>query len=281
MTINVLMNGVGKMGTAVAKRLLQEDDINIISVIDPNPSTEEGLMLRRKDDYVKAITDLEIERLFKVYSTGYFVMTDFSNKDACLKACLTAAKHGINIVSGTTPISKDYEERISKAIAEYSVSGIRCPNFSVDVNKFLKEMEAVGKYIDPLEHIAVYEMHRLEKLSTSGTAGLIARILCQHAHRPGYILLREGKAFNAEGQQIDMPELKKDVLSSYIQVSAIRFADEPGTHIVQIGDENNYRRHMVRATRASYVEGAYRAVRFLSKVERSKQYSFPLDVLGF
>lgn len=273
MGINVLMNGIGKMGTAVAKRLLQDKDVIIVDIIDPNPSTEEGRKLQEAHGRGGFMEDLMVKKLFSLVPEGFKVMVDFSNANVCLNACLTAARCRVNIVSGTTSIPKNYEDQISKAIAEYGVSGIRCSNFSVDVNKFLKEMEIVARHIDPSEQIVIYEIHRLEKISTSGTAGLIARILCEGADRPGYILLREGKAFDRTGSQIEMPETKKDILSRYIQVSSIRFADEPGTHVVQIGGEKNYRMYRVRSTRSSYAEGAYRAVKFLSEAKERRQYT--------
>jgi len=283
MTINVLMNGLGKMGTAVAKRLLQDDEIKILGFIDPKPSTEEGKKLQNRfattiDITTKNIKSLSLKKLFKSYS-GFPIIVDFSNTSACLTACLYSAENGINILSGTTPIPQDYEDQIKDAISKYKIKGIRCPNFSPDVNKFLNELVPIAQNIDPSEDIAIHEIHRLEKASTSGTAALMAKIICKHAGRPGYKLLMEGKAYNAEGIEIPMPEQKKDVLKKYIRISAERFADEPGMHTVTIGDEHNHRIHTVRATRESYAEGAYRGIKFLSEAKEPRQYSFPEDVL--
>ncbi len=68
-------------------------------------------------------------------------------------------------------------------------------------------------------------------------------------------------------------------LQSYIKISAVRFADEPGTHTVMIGDENNHRQYSVRATRHSLAEGVRKSLKFLIDISEPGLYTFKEDVL--
>lgn len=265
MKANVVMNGMGKMGTAVAEKLLQDENIQIIDVIDPNPSTERGKEIQKYYNLGGELRFLKenFENMAKKSTEKFFnVLVDFTNEKASKNACLTAAKNGINIVSGTTPMARNIEDEISAAIKDNEVYGIRCPNFSVGVQYFLHDMRAMK--IDPSDDISVHEIHRVEKKSTSGTAREIAKILCPKAGKIGYILTTEGKVFDKDNNEIAMPEWKKDVLINYVKVSQQRFGDEPGTHIVTVGNEKDFRQYKVRATRESLAEGAYRSVKFLA-----------------
>lgn len=273
MRINVAFNGMGKMGTAVAELLLKDKDVSLVDVIDPNPSTERGKEIQQDGrmgglEFLRKSFDLNVEQSGLVESKNFNVLVDFSNPEACLKACLTAAKNKINIVSGTVPVAKSIEEKIRDAVYENNIYGIRCPNFSVGVQYFLHDIKSMA--IDPSEDISVHEIHRMEKKSTSGTAGLIARELCTKAEKTGYILTTEGKAFDKDNNEIEMPEWKKELLRNYVKVSQQRFGDEPGTHIVKVGDEENYRQYEVRATRSSLADGAFRSVKYLAEAAENK-----------
>ncbi|MDI6806920.1 MAG: dihydrodipicolinate reductase C-terminal domain-containing protein [Candidatus Aenigmarchaeota archaeon] len=269
----VVQNGLGKMGTAALRRLL-DSGIEVVGVADPHPSIEDGYKLARsskipvKDD----ITQISIE--------PGTILVDFSSPDACLNAARYVAKEGGKLVIGTTPLPKEYETEIL-SLGNNSVV-ILSPIFSLEANRFFKQLEYVGKTSDKDAWVSIHERHRAEKLTTSGTAAKMARILCETMNKDGYILLREGKAYNPIGNEMEMPKLKElppNTLKKYIQVSCERFGDEPGLHVVRIGDEIDYSEYSVRATRNSNAKGVEMAVCYASTKEKGV-YDFSKDVLG-
>ncbi len=277
--IGVIFNGLGKMGTAALKGLLYEDNIVLAGAFDPKP-TEEAQQLCDKHGFVVApsikeyyyLTELVTDRL----RPEKLVLVDFSTPAAAREAALYCADRECKIVIGTTPLPKDVEENI-RALSEKTAVMI-APNYSPDVNRFMKIMESVGSLSDKDAFVSIYEVHRAEKPTTSGTAIDIAKTFCRTMGKVGYIRLREGKAYDASGSEVAMPEMKPDVLRDYIQISAVRFADEPGTHVVRIGNENDYTEYAVRATRASYAKGLVMAVRTAAKAEKGL-LDFKKDIL--
>lgn len=273
--INVVSNGLGKMGTAGLEKLLTEDGIKVIGGLDPNPSvyarkllSDHGAEIIRDFSHLDAITAKLENR----------ILVDFSTPKACYEIIKHIAEVGNwKAVIGTTPL-KEYEKDIFDLSKNIPITP--ASNFSPEVNKFFKQMEYVSKLSNPESSVSIHEIHRVEKASTAGTAITMAKILSQGMNKTGYILLRENKAFDSKGTPIAMPEMKPDILKDYIQVSCERFGDEPGTHIVRIGNENDFIEYKVRATRASYAGGLAQAVHYIGGVETSGLHSYSKDVLG-
>lgn len=284
--INILLNGLGKMNcTNVA--IIQRDksiseDAKFVAAVDPQPNYSNLLIENTETSLMtsgmilkKSIDELDLDGAFPEDVPKYVL--DFSSESGCVEGVTKALEHGFNVISGTTPISKKSDDLIKHRIIEAGVKGIRCDNFSSHVTKFLHNMHHIAQTIDTEEDMAIVESHRMEKPTTSGTAQLIARTLCQFTSKTGYILLNERKTFDGSGEEIETPS--GESMQSYIKISAVRFADEPGTHTVIFGDENDYRKYSVRATRHSLAEGVYRSLKFLIDTGESGLYTFKEDVL--
>lgn len=266
----VLQNGLGKMGTAALRRFL-DSGIEVVGIVDPHPSIEDGYKLAKsigipvKDD----ITQINLE--------PGTILVDFSNPSACRNASLYVTDNKGKLVIGTTPLPSELEKELYGLANRTAV--MIAPNYSPEFNLFLKEMENVALTITPEDSVSIYERHRLEKVTTSGSAITIAKIFCRSGVKKGYILLTEGKAFNSNGEEIEMPNRKEaNLMREYVLISYERFGDEPGLHIVRIGNENDYRIWEVRATRTSYAKGVEMAVRYIDRVEEGL-VNFAKDVL--
>lgn len=183
----VVQNGLGKMGTAVLRRFL-DSGIEVVGIADPHPSIEEGYKLAKssgipvKDD----ITQIHID--------SGTILVNFSNLTACRNASLYVANNGGKLVIGTTPLPSEIEKELYGLVDRTTV--VIAPNYSPEFNKFLKEMESVALTIASEDSVNVYETHRLEKATTSGSAITIAKIFCRIGGKKGYILFMEGKAFD-------------------------------------------------------------------------------------
>lgn len=276
MTIRIIQNGLGKMGSAAYKRFKTSSDIEVVAIADPaaryyDINFGETAVFDDIIDYRVTEMSNEMER-----EPGY-VLVDFSTPDAALTAARYVAERGGKIVIGTTPLPKEVEEQIA-ALGDHTAV-MMASNYSPDVHRFFYMMKRFCDFSDPDECVSVYERHRAEKPSVSGTAKDIAKILGQGMRKAGYIVRGKDEAYDCDGNKVGMPAMKPDELRRYVQVSYERFADEPGLHVVRIGDENDYMRFEVRATRASYAAGVEKAVRYIDTVDKGL-HDFSRDVLG-
>lgn len=258
-------------------------DVNFVVAVDPKPNYSNPMIEETANSLMtsgmilkESIDQLDIETIFPKNIPKYII--DFSSEDGCVKGVTKALECGFNVISGSTPVSKKSDDLVKSKIIEAKVKGIRCDNFSLHVTKFLHNISNIAQTIEAEDDIAIVESHRMEKPTTSGTAQLIARTLCQFTSKTGYILLNERKAFDGSGEETKMPS--RESLKSHIKISAVRFADEPGTHTVIFGNENDYRKYSVRATRHSLAEGVYRSLKFLIDAGKPGLYAFREDVLN-
>jgi dihydrodipicolinate reductase len=285
--VNILLNGLGKMNCANVARIQSDKslstNIKFIAAVDPqpnysNPMIENTINSLKTTGMIleESMDSLDLKDIFPKEIPKYII--DFSSEDGCVEGVTKALEFGLNVISGSTPISKKSDDLVKRKILEAKVKGIRCDNFSLHVTKFLYNLNNVVQTIDAEDDIAIIESHRMEKPTTSGTAQLMARTLCQSTSKVGYILLNEKKAFDSSGVEIAIPSREK--MKSYIKISAVRFADEPGIHNIIVGDENNYRKYCVRATRHSLSEGVCRSLKFLINANEPGLYTFKEDVLN-
>jgi len=258
-------------------------DVNFIAAVDPKPNYSNPMIEKTANSLMnsgmmikESVDKLDLKNIFPKDIPGYVI--DFSSEDGCVKGVTKALEIGFNVISGSTPISKKSDDLVKSKIIEAKVKGIRCDNFSLHVTKFLHNMSNIAQTIEAEDDIAIVESHRMEKPTTSGTAQLIARTLCQFTSKTGYILLNERKAFDGSGEEMKVPN--GESLKSHIKISAVRFADELGIHTVIFGDENDYRKYSVRATRHSLAEGVYRSLKFLIDASKPGLYTFKEDVLN-
>ena len=199
------------------------------------------------------------------------------------------------IVSGSTPLSTDTEKITTDIAKKNNIYVVRAPNFSINVNRFFYDMEHIADP-SPNDDISINEIHRQEKASTSGTAGEIAKTLCQRFGRTGYMTFLPTRCLYSPSGEIVIdedrmtPDRLKDALKNpaVIKISSERFADEPGMHIVRIGNQDNYREWKVRATRKDYGEGVVSSIRAFLGFTAPKAcdfkapgvYDFKSEVLG-
>jgi dihydrodipicolinate reductase len=254
----VVLNGFGKMGKAVDAALKAHPDISILGVADPAIDGATPLV-----GYPVLDND---------------ILVDFSTPEACAVACeFFRNKHGKAVI-GTTPLGA-YGDRIRECAVDMPI--VMAANFSPDVNLFVRDVAYVASTATTEDSISIHEIHRAEKTKTSGTAIELAKVAANCAGKDGYVLLREGTAFDINGKPVGMPKLNDPKSAiGYVQVSCERFGDEQGTHIVRIGNADTYRELKVKATRPSYGEGVCRSVLWLAEQREPGLYSFGEHVLG-
>ena len=212
--VNILLNGLGKMNCANVARIQSDNslnaDVNFVVAVDPKPNYSNPMIEETANSLMtsgmilkESIDELDLENIFPKNIPKYII--DFSSEDGCVKGVTKALEYGFNVISGSTPISKKSDDLVKNKIIEAKVKGIRCDNFSLHVTKFLHNIANIAQTIEAEDDIAIVESHRMEKPTTSGTAQLIARTLCQFTSKTGYILLNERKAFDDSGEETNIP----------------------------------------------------------------------------
>lgn len=260
---DVLFHGLGKMGTAALRRVLEEPDLEVSYVYDKNPTYDPGFDLAKSRGIIIHSGDISL-----MFPETVDCVVDFTSEEGLL-GLLEYGKFR-RLVTGTTPVSKETLEKLWAHPKENDCVIIRASNFSPDVNYFMRGVRNIN--VSPEDHIAVSEWHRVEKAKASGTGKDICGFLCGTYKRPGFIMmLPTVQAFDPYGNKLEMPDrndelamerfLAKKAGEGYIFMGSGRFADEQGTHDVLIGDSGNKRVYTVNATRDSYAKGVVKAIK--------------------
>jgi len=163
--IGVVVFGIcGKMGKSISKELIKENDIRIIGGFDKKNAGEDlGIILNIGETGSKIYNSYEeIERIKPD------LIIDFTKADIALKTINWAIDKGINIIVGTTGISKESLFEIKKRTLKSNSKVFIAPNFSIGAVIMMKISKLVAKYFDNCE---IIELHHDGKIDApSGTS---------------------------------------------------------------------------------------------------------------
>jgi 4-hydroxy-tetrahydrodipicolinate reductase len=229
--MRILLVGHGRMGRLVGG-LAPEYGGEVIGVIDPqSPEHTAGAA----DDRWRGAADVAI---------------DFSLADAVVENVPALARHGVNIVLGTTGW-QPHEQALRRAVAEAGTGIVAAPNFATGVVLFEAVVRyAAERFADQPDFGAwLHEAHHvMKKDAPSGTALLLERAM----RSGGY------------GRPID--------------VSSTRAGHIPGTHTIGFdGPSDSIALTHTARDRAAFARGALTAARW---VQRRQGWFDMHDVLG-
>jgi 4-hydroxy-tetrahydrodipicolinate reductase len=228
--MRILLVGHGRMGRLVGE-LAPEYGCEVAGVIDPNSPLHAGG------------PDQDRWR-------GVDVAIDFSFPDAVKTNVPALARHGVNMVIGTTGWAAD-EPAVRQAVAAAGIGVVAAPNFSVGVVMFeaivaraaalVKAQSEFGAFVHEAHHAA-------KKDAPSGTALLLKRAM-------------QDAGYNRP-----------------IDVSSTRVGYVPGTHTVGFDGpaESIILSHMAR-DRSGFARGAFAAAKWL---QGRRGWFTMKDVLG-
>ncbi len=229
-TLRLLLIGHGRMGRLV-ESLAGEYGCEIAAVVDPGSPAHAGPV----DD----------ERC-----RGVDVAIDFTTAEAVRSNVPAVARHGVNIVLGTTGW-QPHEADLRAAVAEAGSGIVAAPNFSTGVVLFEAIVSNAAALVDgqPEFGAFIHETHHaMKKDAPSGTA----------------LLLKRGMEAAGYRRAID--------------VAATRVGYVPGTHVVGFDgpSESIALTHTAR-DRSAFARGALTAARWIAG--RKGWYTMQ-DVLG-
>jgi 4-hydroxy-tetrahydrodipicolinate reductase len=181
------------------------------------------------------------------------VLIDFTRPEGTLAHLAVCRELGVQAVIGTTGFSDAQKAEIAEIAKDIAI--VLSPNFSVGVNVTFKLLEMAAKALATGYDIEVIEAHHRHKVDApSGTALKMGEVIAEALGRD----LKDCAVYAREG-------ITGERDPSTIGFSAIRGGDIVGDHTVLfagIGERIEITHKS--ASRATYVQGSLRAVRFLA-----------------
>lgn len=243
--IKVCISGLGRTGKEIAKAVLDQEDIQLVSVIC-SPSSKiknmdlgkvlgidnTGIIIRGSDNLEEII-----------FRNKPDVVIDFSNPKSALKNALIFSKYRVNIVIGTTGFTPYELKKIFILSRKYKNGIVYAPNITLGVNVMMLLTNLTASLLNSYD-FQITEVHHKNKLdSPSGTAKKIA-------------LEIQGGLKNT-GMQLPAAE---------IPINSVRAGGVIGRHEVMIvGEEDKIEISHESFSRKAFAQGALKAAKFIHK----------------
>jgi len=196
--IAVVVHGAsGKMGQEVVKAVGREPGMQVVGAVDMKPA-EDTLAIPGSSARVPFSSDLD-----QILScTKPDVMVDFSLPAATNAALPVAARHGVNMVIGTTGFTAADLDEMSRLAQQYKTGIVVAANFALGAVLLMHFSKIAAKYFDFAE---IIELHHDQKIDfPSGTALATARGMVKSKGHPFCLPAAEqGKTASGRGTQID------------------------------------------------------------------------------
>lgn len=175
MAIKVIIAGAkGRMGRETVKMALDEPEFQLVAAIDSklnDVDLGETLGLGK----LGILFHQDLEETILRYKPD--VLIDFTTPQVVKQHILTALKHKVRPVVGTTGLSAEDLDEIGQVCNEQKVGAIIAPNFAIGAILMMKFAQMAAKY---MPHVEIIEQHHDQKLDApSGTAIKTAELIAQ------------------------------------------------------------------------------------------------------
>ena len=195
--IRVVVHGAqGRMGKEVINALCQEPETQVVGAVELQVS-EDYLPLPDGSGTVPFSSNLD----HILTSCQPEVLVDFTIAQAAMPAVRIAAKHGVNLVIGTTGLTANDISEIEQLSTAHKVGIVVAPNFALGAVLMTHLAKVAAKYLDYAEIIELH--HHLKADSPSGTALATAQAMAKARGKPFYRPPEQGQASNSRGEQVE------------------------------------------------------------------------------
>lgn len=270
--INVAVTGAaGRMGSGIIKKISEQDDMQVVAAIEmpntPLAGTDAGEKAGIGPINVEITGSEKLAETLKKSNAD--VLVDFTIANAAVETIKTAAECGVNLIVGTTGFTEEQAKQNSEVINKNNVNAVISSNFSIGVNVFFKVLKDLTPILNDFD-IEIIEAHHNQKQDApSGTAMTAFEVIANE-------LDRNPEEVGVYGREGHVGKRTKEEIGLH----AIRGGDIVGDHsVMYIGDgerlEINHKAH----TRAVFIAGVIRALRFVGSAESGKVNDMA-DVLG-
>ncbi len=252
------------MGRALLEAVLHSADLRLGAALEQKGDPHLG---KDAGELVGASCGIAISADVEKSIRGCDALIDFTRPDGTLAHLAACRKAGVKMVIGTTGFSVEQNQTI--AAAAHDIAIVMAPNMSVGTNLVFKLSDLAARVLSEGYDIEIIEAHHRHKVDApSGTALHIGEIIAQALGRN----LADCAVYGREG-------VTGERKGSTIGFAAIRGGDIVGEHTVLFAGIGERVEITVKAgSRATYAQGALRAVRFL--MTRQAGLFDMQDVLG-
>jgi len=191
-----VLGALGRMGQEVINALCLEPDKQLVGAVELEV-TEDYLTLPDASGKVPLSSDLEY--IFTECKPE--VLVDFTIAQATMPAVRIAAKHGVNLVIGTTGLTPDDINEIDSLTRTHQVGAVVAPNFALGAVLMMHLAKLAGKYLDYAE---IIELHHHQKVDApSGTALSTAKAMAQARGKPFSCPQESRMDSSSRGKQVE------------------------------------------------------------------------------
>jgi 4-hydroxy-tetrahydrodipicolinate reductase len=255
--IRVCLIGIGKTGKEIARVILEQESMKLVSVICSSNSDKLGKSL---DDIIGTmgsgiILDSEDNLRQVIFKTRPDVVVDFSKPDATIRNAKIFSRMRVNIVVGTTGFSKFALKKLFVLARKHHNAICYAPNITLGVNVLMLLSHLAASILNGYDFQITEVHHKNKKDAPSGTAVKIAKEI--------------EKGLSSSG--IDTKE-------SEIPINAVRAGGVVGKHEVMIvGEDDKIEISHESFSRKAFALGAIKAIEFV--YDKSGYYEMS-DVLN-
>jgi 4-hydroxy-tetrahydrodipicolinate reductase len=171
----------GRMGRTIGQLVHDAADMTYVGGVDLAVDTLFGASIYEVSNLRGFISDQKPD-----------VMIDFTAASASAQNIPIIAEMGVNIVLGTTGLTKEQRTAIDTAITEREVAAVISTNFSIGMNIFWTLVREAGSRLRDYDIEVIEAHHRFKKDAPSGTARTIVEILQETAGPKDEVFGREG-----------------------------------------------------------------------------------------
>lgn len=261
----------GRMGSGIIKKILEQDDIEVVAAIEiPNTPLEGkdiGEVIGIGNIGVETSGAENLESVLKESKPD--VLVDFTIANAAFETIKIAASMGVNLVVGTTGFTEEQSNEIAEIVKKSNIKAVISSNMAIGVNVFFKVLRDLSPILNDFDIEIIEAHHNKKKDSPSGTAMTAFEVIADS-------LGRDTEDVGVYGRKGLVGERTKDEIG----IHAIRGGDIVGDHTVMFVGEGERLEITHRAhTREVFIAGVMRSLRFVMNSESGK-VSDMADVLG-
>ena len=171
-SIKVAVNGAaGKMGRETVGAICREPDLEPVGAVDQVPG--DRLDLPDGSGTVPLYTSLE----GLLEDVSPHVLVDFTRAEVTMAAVPVAARHGINLVIGTSGLTQQNLEEMERVAQEGNVGIFVAPNFALGAVLLMHMAKQLAPFFD---YADIIEMHHEAKIDApSGTSIAMAQAIAK------------------------------------------------------------------------------------------------------
>ena len=242
--IKVCLIGLGKTGKEIAKVLLDDDKMQLVSVICSPDSEKKGKDLGEIIGYNNTGIIVESSDNLQqiIFKKRPDVVVDFSDPAATIRNAKIFAKMRVNMVIGTTGFSSMDMKRLFVLARLYHTGIVYAPNITLGVNVLMVLTNLAANILNNYD-FQINEIHyKQKKDSPSGTAKKIAQEI--------------EKGLASAGVDTD---------TAGIPIHAVRAGGVISKHEVMIvGDDDMIQISHESFSRRAFAQGAVKTIEFIN-----------------